>query len=126
MNPDSDLALPTGDALDPALFERYWLGEASPAEMARVEAWFQTHPEQRTWYQQFGARLQAGIPRRAPKSWTDRTAAIVAASGAFDAGADEAERVLSFPARPMEERGAASEPAVAQTAAPAMASAPFR
>lgn len=51
---------PNDDDLDPALLERYWLGEATPDETTLVEAWLVARPEWRTRYHQLREGLQAG------------------------------------------------------------------
>lgn len=81
MSTDSGMSLPPGGDLHLALFERYWLGEASPAEMARVEAWFRAHPEQQAWYTRFGAKLAVDDgPVRSADEWARRTGAILRSS----------------------------------------------
>ncbi len=56
---------------DDALIERYWLNEATPDEIARVELWFAEHREQRELYGSLHNAISAG-------KWQPLTASVTA------------------------------------------------
>lgn len=68
--------------LDHSVLERYWCGEASEDETARIEAWFVSHPQELAWYEQLRDGVRA--PRRAQRANDARLVRIQAIVAAID------------------------------------------
>jgi ferric-dicitrate binding protein FerR (iron transport regulator) len=65
------------EPIDPQLLERYWLGQATPEEVAALDAWFTQYPGRRVWYERLREGISAdGWHRFTPRELSARIAAI--------------------------------------------------